>query len=179
MKIEETVRDADATISLSEVDWDAIYADQLPRVCNYFRFQFGRHVDFEELTARTFEKAWRARNRYRCDVAGFSTWLFTVARNVGIDYLRTLRAHEPLEVAIGTAADGTVQDAAEHASDLTRLAKLTADLPERERELIALKYGAGLSNRLIAQLAGLSESNVGVILHRTVQTLRSQWQEKV
>lgn len=45
----------------------------------------------------------------------------------------------------------------------------------RERELIALKYGAGINNRLIAQLTGLSESNVGTILHRVVQTLRSRW----
>jgi len=41
--------------------------------------------------------------------------------------------------------------------------------------LIALKYGAAVSNRLIAQLTGLSESNVGTLLHRTVQALRSQW----
>ena len=44
-----------------------------------------------------------------------------------------------------------------------------------ERDLIALRYGAGLSNRAIAPLVGLSESNVGTILHRTVQTLRSRW----
>ena len=63
----------------------------------------------------------------------------------------------------------------ERRSDLARLAKLTASLPDRERDLIALRYGAGLSNRAIAPLVGLSESNVGTILHRTVQTLRSQW----
>jgi len=52
---------------------------------------------------------------------------------------------------------------------------LTAKLPPRERELIALKYGAALNNRLIAKLTGLTESNVGTILHRVVQTLRAQW----
>ena len=54
-----------------ELDWDALYADQLPRVLNYFRFRFGCHADAEELTSRTFEKAWRARKRYRKDLAGF------------------------------------------------------------------------------------------------------------
>ena len=57
----------------------------------------------------------------------------------------------------------------------SRLAALTADLPTRERDLIALKYGASLSNRLIAELTGLSESNVGTVLHRLVKTLRAQW----
>jgi RNA polymerase sigma-70 factor, ECF subfamily len=50
-----------------------------------------------------------------------------------------------------------------------------ARLPERERELLALKFGAGATNRDIARVTGLSESNVGTILHRTVQALRSQW----
>ncbi|HKR34405.1 MAG TPA: sigma-70 family RNA polymerase sigma factor [Steroidobacteraceae bacterium] len=71
--------------------------------------------------------------------------------------------------------EGTPETEAEHRSDLTRLAALTASLPDRERELIALRYGAGLSNRAIAPLVNLSESNVGTILHRTVQAVRSQW----
>jgi len=48
-------------------------------------------------------------------------------------------------------------------------------LPERERELLALKYGAGATNRAIADVMGISESNVGTILYRTVQKLRTEW----
>ena len=52
---------------------------------------------------------------------------------------------------------------------------LIAGLPDRERELLALKYGAGATNRAIADVTGISESNVGTILHRTVQKLRTEW----
>jgi RNA polymerase sigma-70 factor (ECF subfamily) len=52
---------------------------------------------------------------------------------------------------------------------------LTLSLSDRERELIALKYGAELNNRLIARLTGLSESNVGSILHRVIGSLREKW----
>lgn len=161
--------------STGDADWDAVYADHLPRIYNYFRFRLAADADVEDLTARVFEKAWSARARYRQDLAGFSTWLYRIAQNVGVDYLRLRRAHAPLEAAIEVAAERTPEGDQEHASDLARLAALTASLPERERELIALKYGAGLSNRAIAPLVGLSESNVGSILHRTVQALRSQW----
>jgi len=161
--------------SADEVDWDAAYADQLPRIYNYFRFRLGSEADVEDLTSRTFEKAWSARERYRRDLAGFSTWLFRIARNVGHDYLRARRAHVPLDEAIEVSVDATPETELERGSDLERLASLTRDLPEREQELIALKYGAAMSNRAIAQLTGLSESNVGTILHRTVQMLRSQW----
>jgi RNA polymerase sigma-70 factor (ECF subfamily) len=163
-------------VAAAEVDWDAVYTEQLPRVFNFFRYRFGPAVDAEELTARTFEKAWRARHRYRRDVAGFSTWLLTIARNVAIDEYRARRVHVPLEAAVDVAAAAaTPEAAAVSGSDATRLAQLLAELPDRDRELISLKYGAGMTNRAIAQATGLSESNVGTILHRAVQALRAKW----
>ncbi len=60
-------------------------------------------------------------------------------------------------------------------SNFVRLTALVSVLPERERELLALKYGAGATNRAIADVTGLSESNVGTLLHRTVQKLRTEW----
>lgn len=158
-----------------ELNWDAIYANQAPRIYNYFRFRLGRETDVEELTARTFEHAWRSRARYRSDLAGFSTWLFKIAQNIGTDHLRARRVHLPLEAALEVTADASPQRDAERSSDLARLAALCEALPERERELVALKYGATANNRVIAQLTGLSESNVGTILHRVVQTLRERW----
>ena len=159
-----------------ELDWDAVYADQAPRVYNYFRFRLGRDADVEDLTSRTFERAWRSRASYRRDLAGFSTWLFKIAQNVRIDFINSHHGqHLPVDAAIDLPADGTPERDAERESDLARLSRLTKELPDRERELIALKYGAAINNRLIAQLTGLSESNVGTILHRVVQTLRSRW----
>jgi RNA polymerase sigma-70 factor, ECF subfamily len=158
-----------------ERDWDALYADQLPRIYNYFRFRIGNTADAEEMTSRTFEKAWRSRERYRNDLGSFSTWLFTIANRVATDHLRARREHLPLEAVPDLPAEGSPERDAERGSDLARLAHLTAELTERERELIALKYGAALNNRAIAHLTGLSESNVGTILHRLVQRLRERW----
>jgi len=162
-------------LSTENLDWDALYADLAPRVYNYFRYRMGGQADVEELTSRTFERAWRSRSHYRHDLAGFSTWLFKIAQNVGVDYRARMRPHLPLDAAADVAGDSGPESDAELSSDLARLAALTATLPERERELIALKYGASLNNRLIAGLTGLSESNVGTVLHRLVRTLRAQW----
>ena len=73
------------------------------------------------------------------------------------------------------AAASTPEDEHARASDRERLAALVERLPDRERELLALKYGVGMTNRAIAELTGLSESNVGTIVHRAVQTLRRDW----
>jgi RNA polymerase sigma-70 factor (ECF subfamily) len=163
-------------ITAAEPDWDAVYAEQLPRVYNFFRYRFGHSMDAEDLTARTFEKAWQARHRYRRDVAGFATWLLAIARNVAADHVRARRVSVPLEAAASVAAAiHTPEEAVLQASDAVHLAHLLAGLPERERELLALKYGAGMTNRAIACVTGLSESNVGTILHRAVETLRRRW----
>lgn len=158
------------------VDWDEVYAEQLPRVYNFFRYRVGDGALAEDLTSVTFEKAWRGRNRYRHDLGRFGTWLMAIARNVAVDHYRGRRPDAPLEEAEAVAAAGpTPEQLAEHRSDLERLGGLIAALPERERDLISLKYGADLNNREIARLTGMSESNVGTRLHRAVQTLRARW----
>ena len=159
----------------AEVDWDSAYAGLLPRVYNYLRYRLGNDAVAEDLTSRTFEKAWTQRARYRRDLAGLSTWLFSIARNVAVDHLRAQRPHLPLEAADHVAAPGTPHDHVAHASDLQRLAALLRRLPAREQEIVALKYGAEATNRAIAAVTGLSESNVGTILHRVVLELRSAW----
>jgi RNA polymerase sigma-70 factor (ECF subfamily) len=161
--------------SVAQPDWEAVYAEQLPRVYNYLRYRTGHEALAEDLTSRTFEKAWRDRHRYRGELAGYATWLLRIARNVAIDHRRTWHEHAPLEEAADTVAEGTPEEEAMLRSNFARLSALMATLPEREREIMALKYGAGATNRAIADVTGLSESNVGTITHRTVQLLRSQW----
>jgi len=162
-------------VELREPDWDAVYAVELPRVYNYFRYRFADNALAEDLAARTFEKAWVARSRYRRDLAGFATWLLSIARNVAVDHLRGIRSHLPLDAAENVPAPSTPHDESARDSDLRRLAALLEKLPAREQELVALKYGAEVTNRAIADLTGLSESNVGTLLHRAVQTLRREW----
>jgi RNA polymerase sigma-70 factor (ECF subfamily) len=157
------------------VDWDDVYRRELPRLYNYFRYRVADGATAEDLTSLTFEKAWRGRKQYRNDQAAFSTWLFTIARNVAVDYWRRRRREVPLEEAPEPSSETTPEDDLAHRADFGRLSSILDELPPRERELVALKYGADATNRAIAQITGLSESNVGTILHRTVHALRARW----
>lgn len=160
-----------------ELDWEAVYAEQLPRVYNFFRYRVGDGPLAEDLTATTFEKAWAGRARYRRDLAGFATWLFTIARNVATDYYRQRHEELPLE-SLSEHPDGArpLDETVQRRSDVLRLSGLLGELTPRERELVALKYGAGLNNREIARLTELSESNVGTIVHRVLLRLRAAWE---
>jgi RNA polymerase sigma-70 factor (ECF subfamily) len=162
--------------AVSKADFEELYRVELPRVYNYFRYRVGTGQLAEDLTSETFEKAWRHRTRYRSDLAAFSTWIFTIARRLAQDYFRKHHYEIPLDEISNLADNELLEDITQQHADSAMLSVLLARLAERERELVALKYGAGLTNRAIAQLSGLTESNVGVILYRAIQTLRSEWE---
>jgi RNA polymerase sigma-70 factor (ECF subfamily) len=163
--------------AVSAVDWDGVFREELPRVYNYLRYRGFDRATAEDLTSATFEKAWRARGRYRRDRAAVSTWLAAIARNTVIDHLRRPRFDVPLDERTDAPAGATPETEALLEAERRRLRALLAALPEREREIVALKYGAGATNRAIARLTGLGESNVGTILHRTIAALRARWHE--
>jgi RNA polymerase sigma-70 factor (ECF subfamily) len=162
--------------SAADTDFETIYHVELPRVYNFFRYHFGDDQIAEDLTAETFEKAWRNRASYRKDLASFSTWLFTIARRLAADHFRKQRPIVQLEDAEKVSDPQTLEDVAQERAEFAYLYNLLTGLAERERELVALKYGAGLTNRTIAHITGISESNVSTILHRLTQRLRAQWE---
>lgn len=161
----------------SAAGFEALYQAELPRIYNYFRYRLGDGPEAEDLTAETFEKAWRHRGRYRLDLAAFSTWLFTIARRVAADHYRRSRRAAMRSPDEGSRESDLIEGNVERRLDLAHLSALLSELSERERELIALKYGGGLTHPVIAALTGLSQSNVGVILYRSVEKLRHQWEK--
>jgi RNA polymerase sigma-70 factor (ECF subfamily) len=156
------------------MDWEAAYKEYLPRVYNFFCYHVSDELLAEDLTAAVFEKAWRGRARYRRDLSAFPTWLFTIARNVATDHFRRKDRELPLEVVDERADPASVEEAVQNNHDFAQLISILSQFPARERELVAFKYGAGLTNREIARLTRLSESNVGTILNRTVEKLRME-----
>jgi RNA polymerase sigma-70 factor (ECF subfamily) len=161
-------------VAAEGADWDAVYREEMPRVFSYFRYRGFDRGTAEDLTSATFEKAWRARDRYRRDRAAVPTWLLAIARHAAIDHLRRARVAVPL-AEVTLRDEETPETHALRDAESRRLRALLATLPERERELLALKYGAGATNRAIATITGLGESNVGTILHRTIGALRDRW----
>ena len=159
-------------------DFEVLYQEELPRVYNFFRYRVGDDQVAEDLTAETFEKAWRNREKYRNDLASFSTWLFTLARRIGTDYYRRHNSTVSLDEIASVPDPQVLEDVAQQRADFIRISLLLSRLAERERELVALKYGAGLTNRAITRITGLSESNVSTILHRVNQQLRAQWEHE-
>jgi RNA polymerase sigma-70 factor, ECF subfamily len=125
----------------------------------------------EDVTALAFERGYRKRRTFDRKRGDERAWLFGIARNAALD---ELRRRSRLAALLTEPEDDTAgpEDGAEVALRRTAVRAALADLPARDREIIALKFHAGLSNAELARVLGVSESNAGTMLHRAVQKLR-------
>jgi RNA polymerase sigma-70 factor (ECF subfamily) len=142
-------------------------------VYGFFGYRVSSRADAEDLTQLTFERAMRAWDRFDPNRGSARTWLMSIAHNLLIDHYRRdrtaqqepvedhpahreLRAEEP---DIGLSPD---------------LAAALEGLGDRDRELVALRFGADLTGPEIADLTGLSLANVQQILSRSLRKLRAE-----
>ena len=152
--------------------FEALYRRTLPRVYAYVASLLRDRVAAEDVTALAFERAYRRRRRYRASRGSREAWLFGIARNAALDELRRRKRSAALEAEPEDLAAPAAYELADLALRRETVRAALATLDPRERELVALKFAAGLTNAEIAGVIGVSESNVGTRLHRTVNKLR-------
>ena len=150
------------------------YQAFFPRV---FAYVYGRVQNVhlaEDLVGDVFERAFVKADSLRNEDA-FSTWLFTIARNVVTSHGRR-RGRETVvdpEVLYAIApSTASVEAEVMVKEDVAAVMNCLRTFPQREQDIMALKFDAELSNGQIARIMGLSEANVRVILFRTLRKLR-------
>lgn len=163
-------------MALADIDWNTFYWQQLDRVYNFFRYRVYDDAIAEDLTSDTFLKALDRWESFDPAKSPVTTWLFTIARNTFTDYLRTHKATYPLDGAQIHASGPSVEQILEQQDELKRLMQMVGGLSEKEREIISLSYGAEMTNRDIAGMLNLSESNVGTIKQRAIKKMRARWE---
>jgi RNA polymerase sigma-70 factor (ECF subfamily) len=155
-----------------QISFDRLYRSSRDDVYAYAAGLLRDAGAAEDVTAIAFERAYRRRARFDPRRGSARAWLFGIARNAALDELRRRRrqaalVEEPTDLA-GIDAEHPV----ERSERRIAVARALEGLGARERELVALKYFAGLSNAEIAAVLGISESNAGTRLHRVVDKLR-------
>jgi RNA polymerase sigma-70 factor (ECF subfamily) len=138
------------------------------RVYAYAAHRLGPGPDAEDVTSEVFERAIRYRKSYDPAKGEPVTWLLGIAQRCANAALagRSSPAAEPVETGDGTDLEGdSVRRLSLHAS--------LAGLSSRDRELIALRYGADLTAAQISQVLDLQPNAVEVALHRALARLRA------
>jgi RNA polymerase sigma factor (sigma-70 family) len=129
----------------------------------------------EDLTATTFERVVRAWPSFDPARASERTWILSIARNALTDHYRRDRLRQGPSVDEHPALLDSLRSEGADAAPLRRasLHRWLADLDDRERLLIALRYGADMSTAEAAEAAGLSTANAQQILSRCLRRLRA------
>jgi RNA polymerase sigma-70 factor (ECF subfamily) len=137
------------------------------RVYAYAAYRLGDGPDAEDATSETFERAVRYRDTYDPRKGPPAAWVTGIARRCVEDVVarRQQTVAEPPELA----APGDLAADVERRLDL---AAALRRLDERDRDLLALRYGADLTARQIAELLGSRTNAVEVALHRALARLR-------
>jgi RNA polymerase sigma-70 factor, ECF subfamily len=132
-----------------------------------------RPSDAEDLTQLVFVKALEALPRYEARGIPFGGWLFRLARNAIIDQVRTRRDHLSLVAAVTRATEDAGPEAmAALRDDLERVARALIELTDDQREVIELRFFAGLSVHETADAMGRQDGTVRGLQFRALAALR-------
>lgn len=155
------------------------YDEYVWRVYGFFGYRLGSREEAEDLTQLTFERALKAWARYNERRASKGTWVMTIARNLLIDHYRA-QVPAPQSLSEDEVRDPALVMPAldEQSLGLSPDLELALEgLGQRERELLALRFGAELTGPEIAELTDLTVDNVHQILSRSLRRLRAELEE--
>lgn len=161
-----------ASRSRPALDFEALYRDARDDLYAYVATMLRDRAAAEDVTALAFERAYRKHRSFDARKGSQRAWLFGIARNAALDELRRRARHASLAAEPPDEAARSPEDLAEAALRRAAVQAALATLAARDREVIALRFHAGLETAEVADVLGVSRSNAATLLHRAMTKLR-------
>lgn len=164
-----------------QLDFSLIFERYYKRLYNYFYYRVHNEMLAEDLVSLTFEKIMVNLASFSPEKGHFEIWFFTIARNNVNDYFRQQKRYpwtSMEEVFQQVAKEGNPEQFVMMKESARQITEAVTYLKERERAVIAYRFGAQLKNKEIAALMGLSERHVATLLYRTLKKLKTYLEEE-
>jgi len=158
-----------------------IYERLYDQVYTYVLHQVGSPADAEDITAGVFLDALRKIDDFKWRGAGFSAWLFRIARNDVLDFFRQ-RGHwqeAPIAAEVTEQPAAGVEETAEAAWKEQELLQAISKLSEEQRQVVLLKLLINFSNNQIGEILSKTEGAVKALQHRALLNLRNILKENL
>ncbi|GAB4471810.1 MAG: hypothetical protein Kow0088_05890 [Anaerolineales bacterium] len=178
----EEIREEQILASAATGDEDAfawLYQKYVNRIYNYVYFRTGNQADAEDLTAKVFMRAMRHIRNYRDLGLPFSAWLYRIAHNLVANWHRDngRKKEIPLDEVIPLPVlSKHPESEVVKREETEKLMKIIRKLPPERQQLIILKFVEQLSNAEIGQIMGKSEGAIKSLYHRTLLSLRQEYE---
>jgi RNA polymerase sigma-70 factor (ECF subfamily) len=153
----------------------ALYESCSDRVVRYIAARIGDKDQAQELAGDVFLRALLAIDSYEDTGRPLEAWLFRIAHNVTVDHLRKQERRKPavpLDAAGLIAAEESLSDRLEEREEMEEVRSALLSLTPLQREVIALRFGAGMRSDEIAGVLGKSSGAVRWLQHAAIQRLR-------
>ncbi len=149
-----------------------LYEEHFDKIYRYVALRIGNETEAEDMTQQVFLNALQSISSFRWKGIPFSAWLFRIAHNQAVDYLRRKKhTAVPLDESLASN-DNTPQLVAEHKLDIEQLLLATKQLTEVQREVISLRFTSELSIAQVAKVMGKSQGAVKALQHSAIVALR-------
>ncbi|MED4753701.1 sigma-70 family RNA polymerase sigma factor [Brevibacillus choshinensis] len=159
-------------------EFTQIYDAYYTRIYKYVCYRINNHYAAEEICSHIFEVVISKYSSFSPGKSNFEVWLFAIARNAVTDYFRSRKKKRAVfsldSILEMVLAKPSPEDMVIQGDNNRALFLALAKLSDKERNIIAMKYAAGLKNSEIADLLGVSGSNIGVVLYRSLKKLQKE-----
>jgi RNA polymerase sigma-70 factor (ECF subfamily) len=155
-----------------------LYEEYFDKIYRYVTLRIGDRMEAEDITQQVFLNAIKAISSFKWRGIPFSAWLFRIAHNQVVDFLRkkSKRATTPLEESlVASNYDSQIYDPqliAEQRLDIERLLVATRKLTPAQQEVISLRFAGELPIAQVAKIMGKSEGAVKALQHSAIVALR-------
>ncbi|MED4585036.1 sigma-70 family RNA polymerase sigma factor [Brevibacillus choshinensis] len=159
-------------------EFTQIYDAYYTRIYKYVCYRINIHYAAEEICSHIFEVVISKYSSFSPEKSNFEVWLFAIARNAVTNYFRSRKKKRAVfsldSILDMVLAKPSPEDMVIQGDNNRALFLAFAKLSDKERNIIAMKYAAGLKNSEIADLLGVSGSNIGVVLYRSLKKLQKE-----
>jgi len=158
--------DQEAFAQLYELHFDKIF--------RYVVMKIRNQAEAEDMTQQVFVKAYESIGTYRWQGIPFSAWLFRIAHNQMVDYVRKHSKQQtiPLDESLPIEGDCDVEHEVETKMEIEKVMIATKKLTQAQREVISLRFAGGLSITEAAKTMRKSEGAVKALQHSAILALR-------
>jgi RNA polymerase sigma-70 factor (ECF subfamily) len=151
-----------------------------PRVYRYALVKLRHQADAEDVAAETFAKVLRELKRFKWQGGGFEAWLFRIASNVVVDQQRRSSRERVVDAGVEPARgpdDETPEQIAVDRERAKRLGAMVEQLSDDQRDVIAPRFGAGLTSQETARVMDRKPNAIRQLQFRALATLRDRTDE--